>query len=70
MTKYRDELAACLPELKGQIKGKIQTNYAMAEVYFQTLNVINIKQTPMFDVRCIFKSFHQRTLNGEVSLYH
>jgi hypothetical protein len=65
--KYRDELATSLPEL---IKGKIQNNYAMAEVYFQTLNVINIKQTPMFDVRCIFKSFHQGTLKGEVSLYH
>jgi len=32
------------------VKEHIQNNYAMAEVFFQTLNVVNIVQTPMLDV--------------------
>jgi hypothetical protein len=33
------------------VKAEIQKNYAKAEVFFQTLNVVNIQQTPSLDVR-------------------
>jgi len=38
------------PEVMADVKEHIQNNYAMAEVFFQTLNVVNIVQTPMLDV--------------------
>ena len=37
-------------EVMAHVKEHIQNNYAMAEVFFQTLNVVNIVQTPMLDV--------------------
>jgi hypothetical protein len=49
--KYKNQLANTdLLEEKLVIKEKIQTNYAMAEVYFQTLNVVTVSQKPMMDV--------------------
>ena len=54
---YLDRLALATPETQIMIKGEIQTNYAMAEVFFQTLNVLSIVQTPMFDVSS-FESFY------------
>jgi len=32
------------------VKEQIQTSFLMAEVFFQTLNIVNITQTPTFDV--------------------
>jgi hypothetical protein len=34
----------------GQLKKEIQKNFAMAQVFFQTLNVVNINQIPQLDV--------------------
>ena len=38
------------PKMKASIKENIQTNYAKAEVYYQTLNVQNIKETEKYSV--------------------
>ena len=50
---YRLSTQARFPAQIQDIKAAIQSNFAMAEIFFQTLNVINIVQTPMFDVRTI-----------------
>lgn len=50
---YRKKVEAATPIEMQDIKAAIQSNFAMAEIFFQTLNVINIVQTPMFDVRTI-----------------
>ena len=39
---------------QAEIKAEIQKNYAKADVFFQTLNVVNILQAPLMDVRTIF----------------
>jgi hypothetical protein len=36
---------------QAEIKAEIQKNYAKADVFFQTLNVVNIVQAPLMDVR-------------------
>ena len=41
------------------IQADIQTNYAKAEVFFQTLTVVNIVETPLMDVCLTLKSFTQ-----------
>jgi hypothetical protein len=39
------------PEQKEHVKVYLQRNYARAEVYFQTLNVIKIQESPLYEVR-------------------
>ena len=48
--KLRSKLAVTPPDQLMQIQAQIQSSYAMAEIFYQTLNVITIKQSPMFDV--------------------
>ena len=48
--KYKDIFSTIPPQFENELKARIQTDYAMAEVYFQTLNVININQSPALDV--------------------
>lgn len=35
-----------------RIKDNIQQNFAQASIYYQTLNVRKIEQTPKYSVRC------------------
>ncbi len=56
---YKEYMADSLPNLfaglppdqKEHVKVYLQRNYARAEVYFQTLNVIKIQESPLYDVR-------------------
>ena len=41
-------------DTQGKAKSEIQTDYAKADVYFQTLNVIYITQSPLMAVRWSF----------------
>jgi hypothetical protein len=52
-------------ELKGspikqaEAKAKVQQDYARVDVYFQTLNVKSIVQTPTYPVSIIISSYNQ-----------
>jgi len=48
--KYFKALSTGNPSSFSAVKSEIQRNYAKADVYFQTLNVVNIKQSPLLDV--------------------
>ena len=50
MDKYTTMLASGNPQVMIEVQSEIQKNYAKAEVFFQTLNVVNIVQTPLMDV--------------------
>ena len=50
MDKYQAELATLGVSTLQNIKYKIQSNYAKVEVFFQTLNVVNIAQSPAMGV--------------------
>ena len=40
------------------IKTKVQSNYAQADVYFQTMNVVNIVESAYMDVSTITEIFN------------
>lgn len=49
--KYQDIRLQDIPKDQlSRIQDEIRNNYVMAEVYFQTLNIVNITQTPLMDV--------------------
>ncbi len=48
--KYKDLLSVATSNQLTTIQEAIQNDYVMAEIYFQTLNVVNIQQTPLLDV--------------------
>ena len=50
MDKYQAQLADADIIKQQEIKSEIQKNYAKAEVFFQTLNVVNIAQNPQMQV--------------------
>ena len=50
MDKYQAELATADEMMQQKIKSEIQKNYAKAEVFFQTLNVVDIAQSPAMGV--------------------
>jgi hypothetical protein len=50
MDKYKGVLVNLNPDVMATVKSEIQKNYAKAEIFFQTLNVVNISQSPMLDV--------------------
>jgi len=54
MPGYRDRLSTAMAGDMDKFRATIQKNYAMAEVFFQTLNVISIKEMPLLDVRPTF----------------
>ena len=41
-----------------KIKTEIQKNFLMAQVYFQTLNVVSIEQIPQLDVRLFLRNIN------------
>jgi hypothetical protein len=51
--KFANLLATATQDKLVQIQETIQSDYVLAEVYFQTLNVVNIIQSPLLDVRTI-----------------
>ena len=50
MVVYAAEITDPDPLVQTKIKSAIQKNYAKADVFFQTLNVVNIEQSPLLDV--------------------
>ena len=48
--KYANLLSAATSNQLTAIQEDIQNDYVLAEIYFQTLNVVNIEQTPLLDV--------------------
>ena len=56
--------------IQDQAKSEIQTDYAKADVYFQTLNVVYISQSPMMAVRFFFKLVSCLYLAIRVAIYH
>lgn len=59
MPRYQGMLTSASPQDMLTIQADIQTNYAKAEVFFQTLTVVNIVETPLMDVCLTLKSFTQ-----------
>jgi hypothetical protein len=57
MDKYKGVLTNLNPDVMATVKSEIQKNYAKAEIFFQTLNVVNISQSPMLDVTNVLFSF-------------
>lgn len=53
--KYSNELAS--GTLESVVEADLQSNFAQAEVFFQTLNVVSISQSPTLDVKSI-KELH------------
>ena len=52
--KYRTQLlslSASDTVKKALIQSQIQKDYVTVDVFFQTLNVVNIDESPMFDVK-------------------
>ena len=48
---FRNRIAVTLPDYMGGVQKQVLASFTMVEVFFETLNVITIKQSPMFDVR-------------------
>ncbi len=46
------------------VQAQIQKNFAQADIYFQTLNVVNIAQSALMDVSFIEKTIWQRYLGN------
>lgn len=49
-SKFGDSLSQQDATDQAKVKAEIQRNYAKANVYFQTLNVVYIEQSPYMDV--------------------